>query len=213
MGTPVLWSGVSVSMQSALGATKTISGITKANPGVATSASHGITNGTYLLHLISGMRQLNNRVFRAANIATNTWELEGEDTTNYDTFSAGTAAAITFGTVLSTITDVQASGGEAERVPTTTIHDTQATELLGVTSPLVFALQGYWDPSDAGQRALIAASILKAFRCFHVAWPDGRRALFYGQVSAPGNPTGGAQQLVSTPFTVTSFGQPTYYST
>jgi hypothetical protein len=55
-------------------------------------------------------------VFRIANVngAGNTFELEGVDSTNYDTFTSGTFQVITFGNNFGTIREVSASGGEAE---------------------------------------------------------------------------------------------------
>lgn len=99
-----LWSKVAVAIQSALGSALTISAITKANPGVATSAAHGLSNGDVVLISAQGMHQVDQRVFRVANVAANTFELEGEDTTNYDTFTSGDAKLITFGTTLATAT-------------------------------------------------------------------------------------------------------------
>jgi hypothetical protein len=215
MGTPRLWSSVSVSMESALASAKTIATLSKANPGVANSTAHGYSVGDYLLLAVTGMTQVNNRVFRMATAATpaDNWSLEGEDTTLYDTFAAGTSKKITFGTVLSTLTDVNASGGEPEEKDATTIHQDTRSILLGVFTPLKLSFQSYWDPGDSGLAALTAASKSKAFKCFHIAWPDGRRALFYGQVAASGVPTGGAQDLVKTGVTITASGAGTYYST
>ena len=89
MATVTKWSNVAVAMQSALAAADTISGITKANPGVVTATSHGLSNGDYVFLSVSGMHQLNDRVVRVANVATNTFELEGVDTSAFDTFSSG----------------------------------------------------------------------------------------------------------------------------
>ena len=58
------WSNVAVSVQSAIAATKTITAITKASPGVVSSTAHGYSNGDYVLLTISGMYQLNYRVMR-----------------------------------------------------------------------------------------------------------------------------------------------------
>jgi hypothetical protein len=86
MATARKWSNVAIAMQSALAAAKTITAITKANPGVATSPAHGYSAGTYLLLTVAGMFQLDQRVVRVASPATDTFQLEGIDTTNFDTF-------------------------------------------------------------------------------------------------------------------------------
>ncbi|CAB4213458.1 Ubiquitin-activating enzyme E1, FCCH domain containing protein [uncultured Caudovirales phage] len=72
---------------------KTITGITKANPGVVTSASHGYSNGDLVvLGAISGMTELNGKEVTVANVATNTFELSGVNTTSYGTYTSGGTA-------------------------------------------------------------------------------------------------------------------------
>ena len=108
------WVKVAVAMQSALGADKTISGITLANPPVVTSAGHGLDDGDWVVYTItSGMQQLNDRISRVDNKATDTWEIEGYNSASgYDAFVSGKANEITFGTSFSTLMDISPSGGE-----------------------------------------------------------------------------------------------------
>ena len=69
---------------------KNITAITKANPGVVTSAAHGYSNGEVLvLSAIAGMTQLNGKEVTVANATTDTYELFGVDTTNYSTYTSG----------------------------------------------------------------------------------------------------------------------------
>lgn len=83
-------------------AAKTITGITKAAPGVITSASHGYSNGDeVIINGVVGMTQLNGRNFVVANVTTNTFTLQDTfgvvnlDTTGYTTYvSGGTASKI-----------------------------------------------------------------------------------------------------------------------
>lgn len=73
--------------------TKVITAITKANPGVITSASHGFSTGNKLyLAGIGGMTQLNGQVVTATVINANTFSI-GIDTTNYTTYTSGGTAA------------------------------------------------------------------------------------------------------------------------
>ena len=54
-----------------------ITNITKANPGVVTSNSHGLSNGDYIiLGSVTGMSQINNIQFKVAGVTTNTFELK-----------------------------------------------------------------------------------------------------------------------------------------
>ena len=71
-----------------LEANKTITGITKANPGVVTSTAHGFSNGdTVVISGVVGMTQVNGKRFKVANVATNTFELQDIDGNNVNTSS------------------------------------------------------------------------------------------------------------------------------
>ena len=73
---------------------KVISAITKANPGVVTATSHGYSNGDFVnISGVVGMTEVNNKTFKVANKATNTFELTDVDgtnvnTTNFTTYSS-----------------------------------------------------------------------------------------------------------------------------
>lgn len=81
-----------------LEANKTITGITKANPGVVTSTAHGFANGdTVVISGVVGMTQVNGKRFKVANVAANTFELQDIDgnnvnTSSYTTYSSGGVA-------------------------------------------------------------------------------------------------------------------------
>ena len=76
---------------------KTITAITKANPGVITCSSHGyLTGDEILITAIVGMTELNNKRFLVVKIDANTFSLKDKDgvainTTSFTTYSsAGT---------------------------------------------------------------------------------------------------------------------------
>jgi hypothetical protein len=208
------WAGVGVAVQSALGTARTITAISKASPGVVTSTAHGFANGDYVLLTISGgMNQVDGRVFRVAASAANTFNLEGEDTTNYDNFTSGTAQMITFGTTISTLTTVNASGGDFDFTDTTTIHSLVKTQIPGQASPSVFSFDSIWDVADAGLIALKAASDNKAQRAVRFTFANGQKFAFNGYVGTSLSPTGQAGDKVTTPVTLTAYGRPTVYAT
>ena len=82
-----------------LSATKTISAITKANPGVLTSNSHGYSNGDEIYLENSGaMAELKSRNYLVAGSSTNTFTLTdlygvAINTTNFTTFNNGVTTA------------------------------------------------------------------------------------------------------------------------
>jgi len=206
------WSNVAVAVQSAIASAKTITAITKASEGVVTAASHGYSNGDYVLLAIQGMYQLDGVVARVSGVTTDTFELEGLDTTLFETFTSGTAQEITFGTSLTTATTVNASGGDFDFIDVTTIHDNVKKQIPGLPSPGTFTMDLMWDLADAGLIALKAASDNQAQRAVRFTFANGQKVVFNGYVGASGLPTGGAQDVVKTSVVITMFGKPQVYA-
>ena len=206
------WANVAVSVQSALAATKTITAITKASTGVVSSTAHGYSNGDYVLILAQGMYQVNYRVFRVSAVATDSFSLEGEDTTNYGTFVSGTAQKITFGTSLATLTSINASGGDFDFIDTTTIHDNIKTQVPGLPNPSNYTFDSFWDPSDAGLVAMKSASDSQAQRAILFSFANGQKFTFNAYVGCSLSPTGSAQDLIKTTVVFTALGGPKAYS-
>lgn len=218
MATVRKWSGVAVAMQSALATAVTITGITKASPGVVSYTDAGSSdpaNGSYVVLSISGMHQLNGKVVRVANMSSggNTFELEGIDTTSFDTFASGSFQVITFGTSITTATSMSATGGDFDFIDTTTIHDNVKTQIPGIGNPLTYSFDNNWDIADAGQVAMKAASDAQAQRAYKFTFGTGGPIMvFTGYVGFTGAPTGNAQDKVVAPAVITAFGSSTYYS-
>jgi len=211
MSTVRKWSNVAIAMQSALAAADIITSITKANPGVATSVAHGMNNGDYVLLSIQGMHQLNDRVARIANKTVDTFELEGIDTTLFDTFSSGTFEALTFGTSITSATSVSASGGGFDFIDTTTIHSNAKTQIPGNPAAATFSFENIWDVADAGLLAMKTASDAQAKRAFKFTFGTGGQIMvFAGYVGANLLPGGSAQGLVTTSTVITMNGTPSY---
>lgn len=208
-----VWSKVSVGVQTALAASKTITAITKASPAVATSTAHGIANGSYVLLKVSGMGLLNYRVVRVANAAANTFELEGIDSTTYDTFVSGTAEVVTFGASASTLQDLSPSGGEAAGIAVSTIHSDQDFEIPGNRSPIVISAGSLWDPGDPALLALKAFDEKKTAACVLATFSTGAKIVFCAYMSANLAPTGSAGQVVTTPVSMRLRGLITTYAT
>ena len=89
-------------------AVKNITGITKANPAVVTSNSHGFSNGDRVfISGVVGMTQVNSLEFTVAGATTNTFQLSGVDSSAYTTYSSGgTVGKIVEVTTTYSITDI-----------------------------------------------------------------------------------------------------------
>jgi hypothetical protein len=200
-------------MQSALLTADTITAITKANPGVVTSAAHGMANGAYVVMTVNGMWQLNGKVVRVANTTASTWEIEGIDTTLYDTFASGSSQEITFGTSITSATTMTAAGGDFAFIDVTTIHTNQKAQIPGLANPQTFTFENLWDVADAAQIAMKAASDQQAQRAFKFTFGTGGPIVaFTGYVGYTLAPTGNAQDKVTSPAVITAFGTLSSYA-
>lgn len=197
-------SGLTMAMQSAIAAAKTITGITLAAPGVVTATAHGYSNGDFVLIECEGMIEINNGVFEVANVATDTFQLVGPDgatgidTTNYNAFTSGTAKKLTLGTSITGVQGFSPSGGDIKKQDSTTVHDLRDKELVVGVTALSYDLDLQWDPSNAGQAAMKAAYEAGAQKAFKITWPSGAYAAFYGSVGYSGAPGGEKQGITTT---------------
>ena len=208
------WSNVQVAIQSLAGSPVTVTAISKASPGVASYTGTDPANGNYVRLAAQGMSQVDGRVFRVASVNTgsDTFQLEGENTTSYGTFASGSFELITFGTTMSTARGLSASGGDFSFIETTTIHDNVAKQVPGVASAASYTFESIWDASDAGLLALKAASDAQSQRAIRFTFANGQIVVFNGYIGATLLPVGNAQDLVTTQVVVTMFGRPTIYA-
>lgn len=199
-------------MESALAGAKTISGITNADPGVVTSTAHGYSNGDFIYVSAQGMVEINGRVFKVVSVATDTFRLAdvdgttGIDTTDYGTFSTGSAYKITYGTSITGVQDFSFSGGDIKTQDSTTVNDQVDTQIVVGATAMAADLVMQWDPSDAAQQAMIAAFQTRANKAFRIVWPDGAWAAWYGTVGYTGAPGGQKQGITTSPAKITMTG-------
>lgn len=216
MATPIFWTNVGVDIQTALTSAQTVTGITKASPGVLTySGADTFANGDYVLLTINGMYQLNGRILRVANVntAANTFELEGEDTTLYGTFTSGTVQLITWGASFNDMQTFNVSGGDPQYADVTTIHDVVQKRAPTITSPFSISADAIFDASDAGYIEANKAYKTQTQRAVRLRFGSGAKMVIYGFCSAPGVPTGQAQGVVQTKIGFEAQSLPTVYST
>lgn len=207
-----IWSRVGVDVSTLLAAAKTITGISAANPGVVTSAAHGFADGDIVLLTVSGMEDLDGRVVRVAEADTNDFELEGIDTSTYGLFTAGTAQKITFGASASTFVDVNASGGNASKIPVGTIHTKRQRNIPGVKEPLVYSFSSLWKPSDPALQELAKADDTQTVRAMQIRFATGARVYFAAYPSCHLAPTGTSGQAAQTPVELDLIGPVTAYA-
>jgi hypothetical protein len=110
---------------------KTVSAISKANPGVITSTSHGFSNGDWVyVSGIGGMVELNGRFVKVANKTANTFQIQdihggaNVDTTGYTAYTSGGTVARVY--------EIASPYAEADLFD---LHYTQSADVLTVVHP------------------------------------------------------------------------------
>lgn len=215
MANPIFWTNVGIDVETARAAAVSITNVGKANPGLVTYAGtvHP-SNGDWIYVQAQGMHQINDRIFRIANVNTSakTFELEGEDTTSYDTHISGSYQVITFGASFNTVQTVSPSGGDYEKADVTTIHDAVRKNVPTIAQPLTLSMTNIFDLSDPGFVECNKAYKAKAKRAIRLRFGTGAKIVMIGYVGAAGVPTGQAQGVVQTPVTIEAQNLPTVYA-
>ncbi|WP_046060212.1 phage tail tube protein [Paracidovorax citrulli] len=107
------------SVATVLATAKTISNITNAAEAVVSSAGHGYSNGDIVL-VFSGWGRLNFRAFRVKGVSTDSFVLEGANTTSTELFTPGSGGGsvqkVTTWVDLDKTLNHSTSGGDAKTV-------------------------------------------------------------------------------------------------
>lgn len=111
--------GTTFFVASAIESSKTTTVVTNASEAVVTSTAHGYSNSD-IVEMTSGWGRLNRRIFRIKSVTTDTFVLEGADTTSTTFFPVGTGIGsvrkITTFTQITNVMNPQSSGGEPKTV-------------------------------------------------------------------------------------------------
>lgn len=181
--------GTRFQVSTAAGSPKTITAITAANPPVATSATHGLANGTIvLIAAVVGMTELNGRTFVVRNTATNTFELGGIDGTGYTAYvSGGTATSQTM-TDVGKVTDSSQFDGVADDIIGTHMRSTAVEKQQGLPDPGGGSFDLIIDNTDTAQAKMRSLKAAQTAGTFAVIATDLTVATFRGFVkSFPAN--------------------------
>lgn len=184
--------GAILTLSTSFDTPKAVSAISNANPGVATAAAHGFTNGDLVL-MSSGWSNLTNKVARVAASAAGTFNLEGFNTTSTSRYpagsGAGTATEILTWAQVAQVLGFTTSGGDQQFANFSFLEDDFEQQLPTITSAQSLSIQIADDPSLAGYIALKAASEARTVQVLRLTLPDGSFILYVGTVSLNETPT------------------------
>lgn len=179
---------VKIEIAATYGTPKTVSAVTKASPAVATSAAHGMANDTVgYFSGVSGMAQLEGQACRVKNQATNSFELQGLNTTNFSDFTSGTFTPVSAWQTLSESTSYDIGGGAGEKIDVTRLIDIVKQEEQGLlpVSNMSCDVIAQDTPSPAMQllEAAVQAQVAVVLR---ITLGNGAVRIARGEPSLPG---------------------------
>jgi hypothetical protein len=171
-----------------LGTTINITGISNANPGVATTAAaHGMVNGDQFV-LQSGWDDATDAVFRVASSATTSFAVSGLDTTQTQFFpvggGGGTARKIGVWTEMLQVLDVQATGGDVRYTPIEPLSRRNSIQVPTGFNPSSINFVLGWDPNLAFYQTLLGLSRTLTPVALRITVPGMGTMYGYGNVSA-----------------------------
>lgn len=162
--------------------------VTKANPSVATLTSHGMSDGAVGYWTITaGMTELDKQAAHVIATTSGTFTMNGVDTTNYSTYTAGTfTPAATWGTVAEAA-GLTIGGGAADALDDTRLTDTKKRNVSGMLAPQDMSVN-LRNPTVMGSAlAFILAAARNSTSClFRVTQGTNVLGVYYGVPSVPG---------------------------
>jgi hypothetical protein len=112
---------------------KAITGITKANPAVVTSANHGLTTGDVIkITGVVGMTEVNDEVFIVERLTANTFELVDTDSTGYGAWTANGSIDEAAFSNFCELTNYNRQGGSKSEIETTSLCSTAKEYEVGL---------------------------------------------------------------------------------
>ena len=170
--------GTTVAIASAYGASKTMSAVSNADPGVATlEASHGVATGEFI-EVTSGWARLNSRIVKAGTVATNDVPLLGVNTTSTSFYPAtsgtGSVREISTWTTISQITRaISISGGEQQFADITALEDPIDKQIPTRRSPVSCTLPVFFDPELSWVATVRSVADSATATAVRFTYPDG----------------------------------------
>ncbi|WP_426287547.1 phage tail protein [Luteibacter sp. E-22] len=207
--------GSVLSIEASAGTAKPITAITNANPAVATAAAHGFTDGDFV-KITSGWNRLNGRVVRVKNSDTNTFQLEGVDTSDAQKFPAGSGVGsvqeVATWTQVTQVLEFSTSGGEQQFATYSFLEEDVEHQIPTTKSPQSIGLSIGDDISLPWYPILSAANDDRVPRAVRLQLPSGSMILYNGYATLNKTPTVTKGQVMALAATVSLVGDVTRYA-
>lgn len=216
MATFTLPNGSTLSISTAFGADKTVSAITNADPGVATSTAHGFTDGDIVVIGTSGWANLEGRVARVDNAATNAFDLEGINTTSTTRFptgaSASTAKEVTGWVQITGVLDPSGNGGEQQFWEGAPLEAQRNTRIPTTQSAAGIDLRAAYNPDATWWDYVSDAAEDREPRAVMLTLSNGAKLYYYCYVGMSVVPSLTRDEPMTVGISLSLVGDPTRYA-
>jgi hypothetical protein len=151
---------------------------------VATASGHGLTDGDIVIfYVTAGMVELNGQAARVSEKDTNTFKLEGINTTGYTTWSAGTCKEVTAWETLSSAQSVTMPNPAPAKIDVTTLIDKSRQYVYGLPDAPDGSITGLFNPGGAAELLIYAATNTNTDMAMWLAFAGGQDTVFNAAVS------------------------------
>jgi hypothetical protein len=186
--TTIVGRNVKVQVALTFAAADTVTALTLANPGVATSTAHGLVNGDVgYFSVTAGMVEIDQQAVCVDDKTNDAFDCSGVDTTGYTAWSAGTfTAAATWATV-SEAAAYSIGGGAANQLDDTRLMDLKTRNVAGLLAPQDLTIDVKNGEEDSAAMAFIEAAAKNGTNClFKITRGSTVLRVAYGVPSIPG---------------------------
>ena len=207
--------GSIISIASGYGSPVTLSAITNADPGVVTAAAHGFSDGD-IIEVTSGWARLTEKAVRVDNGTTNTFELEGVDTTSTTIYpnggGAGTAREVTGWPQLAQVLTTSSEGGEQQFATYQFLESDQEKRLPTSKSAGGLTIGIADDPTLPGYILASAANDDRLPRIVRIQLANGGSIYYNAYITLNKTPSLTVNEVMACQVTLSFLAEPTRYA-
>jgi hypothetical protein len=207
--------GALVAMASGYAAAKTVTAITNANPGVASSTAHGLATGD-IIEVTSGWSRLTEKIVKVNQLTVDTFGLVGIDTTLTSIYSvgggAGTVRKVTGFTQLAQILDSSSSGGEQQFLEYQLLEGDAQKRIPTFKSAAGLTFSVADDPALPGYILASEANDDRLPRAVRITLPSGATIFYNAYISLNKTPSLTVNQIMAVEVTLSLLAEPVRYA-
>lgn len=208
--------GSTIHIASGTGAALVVSAITNAVQAVCTSTAHGLANGDFVI-LTSGWSRLTDKVFRVANASTNSFDLEGADTSDPTIYPAGggvgSVKKVTGWTQLTQVLETQSQGGEQQFATYQFLEADREVRIPTTKSGGGLTITVADDPSLPGYILASKANDDRLARAVRVTTAAGSKILYLSYITIDKTPSMNVNNVQACQATLSHLNEPVRYAT